>query len=422
MRTEQLNIFKNVDKPILYIYVLLVFISIANLYAVEVTDTEKSLFDFSQSYGKQIFFLMIAFIIAAVILSIDFKLITTFSYPVYIFFIFVLIAVLFFGTEVKATKAWFHIGSFAIQPSEFAKFATALAIASFISSRKIKKYSFKNRIKPFLLLAIPTFLVFLQNDIGTTLVFTSFILVLYREGYVSGYVLTSIAFAALLFVLTLLFDEMFVIAGIIALTIIISGFFYKRKNDILQLIVLCIVFSAYVYSVDYVFENVLQHHHKERITVLISDDVDTRGAGYNLNQSKIAIGSGGLFGKGYLQGTQTKYDFVPEQNTDFIFCTIGEEWGFVGSVILITLFLTLIIRIVLLSENQKSSFTRIYGYSVASILFFHFAINIGMTIGLVPVIGIPLPFISYGGSSLIGFTILLFIFLKLDTKRLERFY
>ncbi len=421
MNPKQFNIFSNIDKPIVFIYLIIVAIGFANIYAAEIDETHKSIFDFSQNYGKQISFIATAFLIGTIIMAIDVKFFLSFGYLIYGICLLALIAVLFFGTTVNATKAWFHIGSLAIQPSEFAKFATALAMAKYLSSVKSKKIRFKNILKPLLIIAIPAALVMLQNDIGTTLVFSVFILALYREGYISGIALFFIALAILLFVLTLLINEYYIIAGIAGLTILVAIIIRKRKADVIQLIGLSIVLSFYVYSVDYVFENVLQQHHRERITVLISDEVDMRGVGYNLNQSKIAIGSGGVWGKGYLQGTQTKFNFVPEQGTDFIFCTIGEEWGFIGSTALIAIFLIFIIRIVLISERQKSSFSRIYGYCVASIFFFHFAVNIGMTVGLAPVIGIPLPFISYGGSSMISFTILLFIFLKLDSKRLERF-
>ncbi len=421
MRTQKLNIFKDIDKPILFIYLALVFIGLANIYASEVDDMSKSLFNLSQSYGKQTLFIAAAFLTATIILSIDIKVFSSFGYVIYGFFLVVLIAVLIFGTEVKATKAWFHIGSFAIQPSEFAKFATALALAKYLSSFKGKSIRFKNKIKPFIIIAIPVLLVMLQNDTGTALVFSAFVLVLYREGYISGILLAFAAIAMILFVLTLLFNEFHIIAVIAAITLTISLIIRKRKPLVLQTIGLGLVLAFYVYSVDYVFENVLQHHQKERITVLISDEIDMKGSGYNLNQSKIAIGSGGFSGKGFLQGTQTKFNFVPEQSTDFIFSTIGEEWGFIGCVTVIALFLIFISRIVLLAEKQKSSFSRILGYSLASVIFFHFAVNIGMTIGLVPVIGIPLPFISYGGSSMIAFTIMLFMFLKLDTNRFERF-
>ncbi len=420
MRPQQFNILKDVDKPLLIIYLILVFIGVANVYAAEIDGSHKAILDFSHNHGKQILFAAISLLIASIILSVDIKIFTSFSYAIYWFFILVLISVLIFGTEIKATKAWFQIGGFAIQPSEFAKFATAMVIAKYISSVKGTTIKFKNRLKAFILIAIPTALVLMQNDTGTTLVFGAFVFVLYREGYVSGIILAFIAMAIFLFVLTLLINEIYIIAGIVSLTIIISIIIRKKKTEILQLIGVCILLSAYVYSVDYCFENILQHHQKERITVLIDDEIDMRGPGYNLNQSKIAIGSGGLWGKGYLEGTQTKFDFVPEQGTDFIFCTIGEEWGFAGSTTLILIYMIFLIRIVLLAEKQRSIFSRIYGYSVASILFFHFAINIGMTIGLVPVIGIPLPFLSYGGSSMVGFTILLFIFLKLDAKKLER--
>jgi len=269
------------------------------------------------------------------------------------------------------------------------------------------------------IIVVPVSLILLQNDTGTALVFAAFVLVLYREGYISGLLLITGAVAAFLFILTLLVNE-FIIIGVIAfIGLILFLRLRNRKREQWQLVGLFVILSVYVYFVDYTFENLLQPHQKARIEVLVSEDVDLQGAGYNLHQSKIAIGSGGFWGKGYLKGTQTKYNFVPEQGTDFIFCTVGEEWGFAGSTVVIGLFVLLLVRLVNLAERQKSSFSRIYGYSVVSVLFIHFAINIGMTMGLVPIIGIPLPFFSYGGSSLWGFTILLFIFLKLDSKRLE---
>jgi rod shape determining protein RodA len=245
------------------------------------------------------------------------------------------------------------------------------------------------------------------------------VVVFYREGFIPGWLLLLGFAAVLLFILTLLFNEFYIMGGLTALFLISSFFLRKKPSLIKQLFLLLILINAYVYTVNYAYEEILQPHQKMRIAVLIDESVDLRGAGYNLHQSKIAIGSGGMWGKGFLEGTQTKFSFVPEQGTDFIFCTIGEEWGFAGSFVLISLYIFLLVRIILLAERQRSVFSRIFGYSLASIIFFHFMINIGMTIGLIPVIGIPLPFISYGGSSLLAFTIFLFTFLKLDSKRLE---
>jgi rod shape determining protein RodA len=306
-----------------------------------------------------------------------------------------------------------------LQPAEFAKYATALALARYISEVKMRTLDWPARLKPLAIIALPAALIFLQNDTGTALVFAAFVLVLYREGYISGLLLTFGLIAIFLFVMTLILNE-FIIIGALAVIALAGAIILRRKRrEMVQLLGLFAILSVYVYSVDYAFENFLQPHQKLRIEVLINQEVDLKGAGYNLNQSKIAIGSGGFWGKGYLKGTQTKFNFVPEQGTDFIFCTIGEEWGFVGSFTIIALYILFMARLLVLAERQRSAFSRVFGYSIASILFFHFAINIGMTIGMMPVIGIPLPFFSYGGSSLWGFTVMIFTFLKLDSKRLE---
>ncbi len=415
----QLNIFKNIDKTVLFLFLALVVMGWFNIYAAEVTDARHSIFDFSQNYGKQFFFILTSLVIATAILMLDAKVFPTFSWILYGFFLVMLVGVLFFGTEINATKAWFRFGSLAIQPSEFAKYATALALASYISQVKSRTIDFPTRIKPFIILGVPAFLVFLQKDMGTTLVFASLSLMLFREGYV-GFRLLIIGFLAIvLFVLTLIINEFIIIGAMAGITFFTAFIIRRKKTELVQLLALFVLLSGYVYSVDYAYENLLEPHQKLRIEVLIDENADLRGAGYNLHQSKIAIGSGGLWGKGYMQGTQTKFNFVPEQATDFIFCTIGEEWGFLGSIVVIALFLWLLIRLVILAERQRSAFTRVFGYCIASLMFFHFAVNIGMTIGLVPVIGIPLPFLSYGGSSLWGFTLMIFTFLKLDSKRLE---
>ena len=265
---------------------------------------------------------------------------------------------------------------------------------------------------------IPFLLIILQNDLGTALVYAGFILVLYREG-LSGNILIFGLIIGVLFILTLIIDKIILISILIGVTSIIFILSRRKKKEFFVLLLLLLIASGFVFCVNYIFNEVLAPHQRTRINVLIGKEIDPQGAGYNLIQSKIAIGSGGFMGKGYLNGTQTRFDFVPEQSTDFIFCTIGEEWGFIGSLLFINIFIGLLLRILFLAERQRSNFSRIYGYSVATILFMHFLINIGMTIGLLPVIGIPLPFISYGGSSLLGFTILLFIFLNLDSYRLQ---
>lgn len=413
----QFDIFGRVDKGILFLYFALVGIGWLSIFASEYTG--GPVIDLGTSYGKQLIFILSAFLIGTAILLLDVRFISGFAWVMYGLFIALLVAVLIFGVEINATRAWFRFGSFAFQPSELAKFGTALALAAHASASRAKNPSPKTRIKAFAIVLLPAALVLLQKDVGTALVFTSFSLVLYREGYVSGLVLFFGGLAILLFVLTLLLNE-YVVIGMLAIIAIMIGLITRKKKGTLpQLLGLFLFLALYVYSVDYAFEKVLQPHHKARIEVIVHGSSDLQGAGYNLHQSKIAIGSGGLWGKGFLQGTQTQFNFVPEQSTDFIFCTIGEEWGFAGSLVIISLFLALLLRLIILAERQKSVFSRLMGYSVVSILFFHFAINIGMTIGLVPVIGIPLPMISYGGSSLWGTSLLLFTFLKLDARRLE---
>lgn len=416
---KQFDFFKNIDKTIVFLFLVLIFMGWFNIFAAEIKEGHQSIFDVSQNYGKQLLWIVTSLVLATMILMFDAKFFPAFAWLIYGSLMVILVGVLLFGVEINASKSWFQIGSFQIQPAEFAKYATALALARFISDVKSRSLDISTRLKPLAIIALPVALIFLQNDTGTALVFAAFVLVLYREGYISGLLLTFGLIAVFLFVMTLILNE-FIIIGILAV-ITLTGVIImrKRRRELVQLLGLFAILSAYVYTVDYAFENFLQPHQKLRVEVLLNEEVDLKGAGYNLNQSKIAIGSGGFWGKGYLKGTQTKFNFVPEQGTDFIFCTIGEEWGFVGSTTIIVLYIILMGRLLVLAERQRSSFSRVFGYSVAAILFFHFTINIGMTIGLMPVIGIPLPFLSYGGSSLWGFTIMIFTFLKLDSKRLE---
>jgi rod shape determining protein RodA len=417
MTNKKQYILYRLDKLVVVLYLLLVVIGWLNIFSAEYAQTNNNIFDLSTSSGKQLVWILTSFIIATVVIIMDVRFFTGFSWVLYSIFLLLLIAVLFVGVEINATKAWFRIGSIAFQPSEVAKYCTALALASYISRQKSKQPDFNNRMKAIAIIMIPAMLVLLQKDVGTTLVFTSFFLVLFREGYIGGLVLFFAGLGITLFILTLMVNEFIIIGALAFLTVVVGIFFRKKRSAILQLVALFAILSVYVYSVDYSMNNVLQPHHKARIEVLINDGMDLQGAGYNLHQSKIAIGSGGLTGKGFLQGTQTQFNFVPEQTTDFIFCTIGEEWGFAGSIIIITLFVSLLFRLIFLAERQKSTFSRVFGYSVVSIIFFHFAINISMTIGLAPVIGIPLPMVSYGGSSLWGITLMIFTFLKFDTKR-----
>ncbi len=414
----QKHILQNIDWITVILYLIIVLVGWVSIYAAVYNEEHSSILDMTQNHGKQLMWIGTSIVLAMVILMIDAKFFSTFSYLFYFLTIMLLIGVLLFGKEIAGSKSWFQIGSFSLQPAELAKFATALALAKYLSGIDKDFSRFKTKIVTAFIIMFPALLILLQHDTGSALVYTSFILVLYREG-LSGNLLVLGLIIAILFVITLLINK-FIVIGTIAAIFILVYFLNKTiKKRVFLLIGAFILTSMYVLSVDYVFENVLEQHQKKRINVLLGIETDIRGAGYNVHQSKIAIGSGGFSGKGFLKGTQTKFDFVPEQSTDFIFCTIGEEWGFVGSFILIVLFLALLIRLIFLAERQRSKFSRIYGYGVASVLFFHFTINLGMTIGLFPVIGIPLPYISYGGSSLLGFTILLFIFIKQDSERLE---
>jgi len=412
------NIFENIDIVSIVLYISLLLFGWINIYASQYNEDINFVLDFNSRYGKQIFFIIISTLVAFILLIIDWKFFFTLSYLFYICIIFLLVGVLFVGDVTGGASSWYKIGGFKFQPSEFAKFASALALAKYYNGILAKKMDMKQKIFSYSLIIIPFLLIILQNDLGTALTFTSFVLVFYREG-LSGNILIFGFIILVLFITSLLFEKLILIYILFAISTILCFLSRKEKKQLYLIISSLIISCSFILSVNYFFENILSDHHRKRINVLIGKEFDPQGAGYNLIQSKIAIGSGGLFGKGFLSGTQTRFDFVPEQSTDFIFCTIGEEWGFFGSLFFFSIYLGLLVRILFLAERQRSNFSRIYGYSVASILFAHFVINIGMTIGLLPVIGIPLPFISYGGSSLIGFTILLFIFINLDSYRLQ---
>jgi rod shape determining protein RodA len=400
------------------LYLTLVLMGWISIYAAVYNEEHGSIFDLSQSYGKQMLWIVTSLVLAAMVILTDAKFFNAFAYPIYIGTILLLVVVLIFGKEIAGSKSWFQIGGFALQPAEFAKFATNLALAHYLSALDFDNRKRKSQIIPVIILVVPALLILLQNDTGSAIVYSSLVLVLYRQGMPGSILLLGVA-VAILTIMALLFNQFIVIAGV---GILLAGFiFFIRRTlrNLLTVIGIFIVASLFILSVDYAFENILEQHQKTRINVLLGKQIDLKGAGYNVNQSKIAIGSGGFWGKGFLNGTQTKFNFVPEQSTDFIFCTVGEEWGFVGALIVVLLYLALCVRIILMAERQRSDFSRIYGYGVASILFFHFFVNVGMTIGLMPVIGIPLPFFSYGGSSLWAFTILLFIFIKQDSNRLQ---
>lgn len=416
--TRRENISGNIDWITIILYGMLVFIGWVSILSASSGEGELNVFDFSQRYGKQMIWIGLAVFLAIAVILIDAKFFSAFSFWIYGFMILLLVLVLLFGKTVAGSKSWLEIGGIAIQPGEFAKFATALALAKYLSTLNINLTRLRTKLIASAIVLLPAGLILLQNDTGSALVYLAFVLVLFREG-LSGIIILLGLWMAALFIFTLLFGELYV-AAVLAAIVLLLFILYKKSRRRWRLVMLGFVFSmAFVFSVNYAFENVLEPHQKKRIKVLLSIEEDPKGAGYNVNQSMIAIGSGGLTGKGFRQGMLTRYQFVPEQTTDFIFCTVGEEWGYLGVSSVILLFLLLLIRLVMLAERQRSDFSRIYGYGVASILFFHFAINIGMTIGIAPVVGIPLPFFSYGGSSLWAFTILLFIFLKQDADRLN---
>jgi rod shape determining protein RodA len=413
---KQRSIFQNIDWLTVFIYLALVIIGWVNIYAAVYNEAHRSILDISQNYGRQMIWIVTSVVIAVFILVIDGKFFEAFAYPIYGLVLIMLIAVLLFGREVSGSKSWFEIGAFRLQPAEFAKFATNIVLARFLSTININMKDFRTKVIAGTLIAIPMVLILFQNDTGSALVFVSFIFVLYREG-LSQNVLIFGFFAALLFVLSLMLDKSIVLISIAGITVLAILMLRKTRRNLITLLIIAVSATLIVFSVDFVFHEMLEPHQRQRINVLLGKETDLKGAGYNVNQSLIAIGSGGFSGKGFLNGTQTRFDFVPEQSTDFIFCTVGEEWGFIGSAVVLLLFLALLYRIIFIAERQKSPFTRIYAYGVASILFMHLMVNIGMTIGLLPVIGIPLPFLSYGGSSLWSFTILLFIMVKLDSYR-----
>lgn len=466
------NIIFRVDWLTILIYITIVFIGWLNIYAAVYDEEYPAILDFSQRYGKQLVFIITAFVLALFVVLIDNRFYFFFAWFIYGGVMLLLVLVLFFGKEINGARAWFEFGGIGLQPAEFAKAATALVVARYLHPRTVDLTRPGNLIASAALFLSPALLIMVQPDLGSAVVFAAFFFVLFREG-MSPYIFITGLLMLTLFFVTLLFEDIFITIGltiagfiivwistrrfmmsltgvvIIALIagavwlidrflikslstdiilvsgIILSGavfawYIFRYKLKWVLVIYLFLVGSVlFVYTVDYAFNNLLKPHQQTRINIVLGMESDLAGKGYNLNQSLISIGSGGFSGKGYLQGTQTKFRFVPEQSTDFIFCTVGEEWGFIGSLIIIGLYTGLLFRLQFLAERQRSPFVRIYGYSVFSIIFFHVFINIGMTIGLVPVIGIPLPFLSYGGSSLWGFTILLFIFLRLDASRTE---
>lgn len=413
------SVTNNLDWMSIGIYFILVIMGWLNIYSSSLSSIadETSIFDFTQIYGKQFMFILLTIPLIFVVLSVDGKFYEKFSSVIYVIGLLSLAGLYVFGKTIKGQANWYSFGSFGLQPSEFVKAATALALAKYLSDVQVNLKGINTQIIGLGIIFLPILLI-APHDPGSALIFSVFILVLYREGLPPWYLWTAFI-ALILFVLALVIKPL-VITGI-ALLVIIFIYYRSRiinRNWILSAIILVLI-GGFAFSVDYVFVNVFKQHHRDRFNILLGKEVDMKGIGYNTNQSEIAIGSGGWFGKGYLEGTQTKGGFVPEQHTDYIFTTVGEEWGFLGCLVVIGLFVLLIMRIIYLAERQKTKFSRVYGYCVASILFIHFFVNIAMVAGIFPTIGVPLPFFSYGGSGLWGFTILLFIFLKMDANKVN---
>jgi rod shape determining protein RodA len=411
--TENKSLFANVDYLALFIIFALMVIGFFNIYSAEYSDEQKKVIDFSMSHGKQLINIAIALVLAVIIFLLDARIFHTIAYFVYAFGILLLLITLGLGTAHHAAKGWLAIGGFQLQTAEFGKFATAMALAKYLSTHGVDIRVTRDRLYAFAIILLPCLIVLLQNDTGSALVFFSMFFVLFREGLNPLYLIIPL-WIGIVSLSVLMAGQQYVLIGIGIIALL--GYLYlRRQRKLLYIFTLAIVVSVGVsFGVDYGFNHIFKDYQRDRIEILLGKKVDAKGAGYNVHQSLIAIGSGGVIGKGYLKGTQTKFRFVPEQTTDFIFCTIGEEWGFAGSFLVIMLYVVLMYRIVRMAERQKFEFNRFYAYGAMGIIFFHFFINIGMTLGLFPVVGIPLPFISYGGSSMLTFTIMLFILLKLD--------
>lgn len=389
-----------------------------NIYAATYNESHAAVFDLATFHGKQLMWIAAAVLTATIVMLTEPRVFSNGAYIIYGIVIILLVVTLFIAVSSHGGKSWIDLGFFRLQPSEFAKFATALALAKYMSTLGVDWHQAKTKLAAIVIVAIPAALVFLQHDTGSALVFIAFVFPLYREG-LSGAILVIGVTAIALFVLALLMNKYILIGALVLLAL---GYLFlwlnkRSQRDYVNVVAVLICCTAFVFSVDFVFNHVLEAHQSERIDVLLGKSDDIQGAGYNVHQSKIAIGSGGLAGKGFLHGTVTKADFVPEQHTDFIFCTVGEEWGWLGCVVLLVAYNWLLQRLITMAERQRSTFARFYGYSVASILFIHLFINVGMVLGLVPVIGIPLPFFSYGGSSMLAFTIMLFIFIRQDAVK-----
>ncbi|NND95277.1 MAG: rod shape-determining protein RodA [Flavobacteriales bacterium] len=441
MRTRN-EFLGSLDKPLVLMYLALIIIGWVNIYAANYIPENPSIFDTSREYGMQFIWMCIGLTLGSTLLLFSGDFYRRNAIFIYAGVLLLLIAVLLFGREVNGAKSWFGIGGFGIQPSEFSKIGTALVVATYLSDISNKLFARSSLLTSLALIGAPALLILLQPDPGTLLVFSSFLLVFYREGLIGNIIfmgigLIMVAISTLFLVKTdwqpitglhisgeIILTIAFILIGVLAYLIIKQAVLPRfRKKTTRGLIMIMVGSMMSIWAISFVYHSnsILKPHHKTRIDVLFGHKEDPSGAGYNVIQSKTAIGSGGFSGKGFLDGVLTKYKYVPMQSTDFIFCTVGEEWGFLGSTAVLLLFLGLLLRIIHLAERQRSGFTRIFAYSVASIIFLHVLINVGMAIGLAPVIGIPLPFFSYGGSSFLNFTAMIFILLRLDSERLEVF-
>ncbi|EMR02961.1 rod shape-determining protein RodA [Cesiribacter andamanensis] len=406
-----------IDWLLVVLYALVALLGWLNIYAAVYDETANvAIWAQDTNSGKQLLWIGISVVVIVLILIMDYSIFTIFPYFFYAIAIILLIATILFAREVNGARAWLEFGPLKFQASEVAKLATALTLAKFINDYNVKFNTLKTYAISFGIMVLPIALIALQPDPGTILVFMSFLIAFYREGMDPTLIIMGLI-AGLFFILTLVVSKVLLITSVAVIGLLIIGLLTHTYRKALLVFMSMLMISGFVISVDKIMTDVLKPHHQNRIRVLLDDKIDPLGVGWNIKQSKIAIGSGGLYGKGFLEGTQTKYDFVPEQSTDFIFCTIAEEHGWIGSFFLVVLYMAMLLRIIYISERQKYRFTRVYGYFVAGILFFHFMINMGMTIGLFPVIGIPLPFFSYGGSSLLSFSVLLFVLIKLDAHR-----
>ncbi|KYG78161.1 rod shape-determining protein RodA [Roseivirga spongicola] len=419
MRREG-GFFTDLDWLVVFIYFILVALGWFNIFA-SVYDpvANQSILDMTLNSGRQLIFIGVALVPILVILLLDFRIYESFAPLFYGLMILLLAGVLIFGKEVNGAKAWFEVGAFRFQPAEFTKMATALILARFVSGTGVKLTDLSSQLKALLIIGLPIGLIMLQPDFGSVIIFSSLIIPMYREGFPSIYLILALI-VSVLFVLTLLVPQNYILIGIGAVTVIAATMQLKKPKRIIPIALIAIGVTGFVLATDFLLNEVVAEYQRKRVEAIFRPElVDPMNEGWNLEQSKIAIGSGGFTGKGFLEGTQTKFGYVPEQSTDFIFSTLAEEHGWLGSAVVIILFITLVMRLVFIAERQKSKFARFYGYSVAAIIFFHFTINIAMTIGLFPVVGIPLPFFSYGGSSLWSFTIMLFVLLKIDMHRAQ---